>query len=85
MTKPNQTTFPIVSDHDIAIDFEGLTKREYFAAHAPIAIEDVFSFLERGGTTGEATVGQITKLAAEFSVGYADALIAELNTPTQHE
>ena len=77
MTKPNQTTFPIVSDHDIAIDFEGLTKREYFAGHAMqglISAQAPFSDIGSDTMLGG-------KFVAEQSLIYADALIAQLNTP----
>ncbi len=62
--EPNVPAFPIVNDGHI--QYDGLTKREYFAAMAMqglIASNDKINFDE----------------AADFAVEHADELIARLN------
>ncbi|MCK5612082.1 hypothetical protein KAR91_59980 [Candidatus Pacearchaeota archaeon] len=54
----------------------GLTKREYFAAHAPITLEDAEKYLFSTGVK-ETKFGLILSILADLRFDYADAMIAE--------
>lgn len=56
----------------------GLTKREYFAAHADVSWNAVMSTLKLKGNA-KPTVGEMMKARAQIKVLEADALILELN------
>lgn len=68
MTKPNEPAYPVEYDNQSDADFQGLTKREYFAAMAMqgLCSEQAFHKWMR------------SEYAVE-SVAIADALISELN------
>lgn len=70
MTKPNTTAFPFVERNGDGVDvaYEGLTKREYFAAMA------------MQGLLANTGVKELAYLAHK-AVQCADLLIADLNQP----
>ena len=85
-TNANDAAYPSFAEFDVNDDtktisvsgYDGLTKREYFAA---MALQGLLStkgsYFPNQQNTGE--------LAALASVHYADALIAELNKEGQNE
>lgn len=57
---------------------EGMTLRDYFAAHAPITLTDAVEFLDTygGEVVGPWRPEKVLQTLAELRVEYADAMIA---------
>lgn len=74
MENANEPASPVVvyGPHEDETYFTGLTKREYFAAHAPFTIDDARK-LHGGGH-------EMTKLV-EMRIEYANRMMAALNCP----
>lgn len=70
MTKPNDLIEMIKKSED-AEKYSGLSKREYFAANAPIERLSLYPKSH--------DVAHNAQLAAKAAVEFADALIAKLN------
>lgn len=69
-TRPNALAFPFQDNGSCVVPDTGLTKREYFASRAPIP-ELIGMYFDKPCATQEQ--------CAQLAVGYADALISELN------
>ena len=56
-----------------------MSKRDYFAAHAPITISDVMDWLNiyGGEVVGPWTTSHVMQTMAELRYAYADAMINE--------
>lgn len=74
MTHPNSPINPILelNNHPSDMFGNGLTKREFFAAMAMKALISTENFNVLDST-------KMSKKTAQIAIGYADALIAELN------
>lgn len=86
MENGNQTIAPCtitryVNGDEIKETFNGLTKREYFAAMALSGYMSIHSNQGSHNMVGGKEFD--AKTAAECAVAYADALLAELEKPRQ--
>ena len=61
------------------MNYNIVSKRDYFAAHAPITISDVTDWLDiyGGEVTGPWTTSHVMQTMAELRYAYADAMIKE--------
>jgi hypothetical protein len=62
-------------------DNEGMTLRDYFAAHAPITLTDAVEFLDTygGEVTGPWPPQKVLRTLADLRVEYADAMLQARN------
>jgi hypothetical protein len=60
---------------------EGMTLRDYFAAHAPITLTDAVEFLDTygGEVTGPWPPQKVLRTLADLRVEYADAMLQARN------
>ena len=64
--------------------FEGLTIRQHFAAMAKIPWDAAINILNiQGYKDEEITINMVAELMAKYKLLEADALITELNKPTE--
>lgn len=75
----NEPAFPI----EITPKYEGMTKREYFAATADVPIETAERLMMERYPDAKPSAGEMIKFRAQMKVAEADALIAALNEPVK--
>lgn len=82
-TNPNDSSYPNMPVYDgiHRLSEHGLTKREYFAA---MALQGLLSNSYNDGATQPLSTASHDQIA-QMAVSSADALIAELNKPTEQE
>ena len=59
----------------------GMSRREYFAAHAPITFEDAVNLIETADPNTDKERAIIMAILCLMRFEYADAMLAERNKP----
>lgn len=80
----DETTTRLIGNNDSVTEFmgaNGLTKREYFAA---MAMQGMLSNSYNDGASQPLSTASHDQIA-QMAVSIADALIAEMNKPTEQE
>ena len=79
MSEADKPAFPIVADPKFISYGTGVTKREYFACHAPFTRDDAVAMLQYfHGEYVPHTPAQLTDALVSMRVQYADALLRAL-------
>ena len=87
----NPPAFPTIEMHPHGLDLTspGMTLRDYFAAHAPISMQDVCDWLDTygGECVGPWSPKLVMETMASLRFNYAEAMLEAHRTPTgaQHD
>lgn len=60
------------------MNHSGMKMREYFAAHAPITMDDAYVTWRQDISRGEPTASELVEKVVELRVQYADQMLAAL-------
>jgi hypothetical protein len=72
----NPPAFPITPEtHEMGEYWQGMTLRDYFAAHAPITLADSYHAFMQKPDIGEPTKEQLMQDLAESRYAYATAML----------
>jgi hypothetical protein len=78
---PSGLIDPSTPDDAVQSLHNGMTLRDYFAAHAPITLTDAVEFLDTygGEVTGPWPPQKVLRTLADLRVEYADAMLQARN------